>query len=118
MWIKIKLFKFMQKKNIVIGLVSLVSLSFLSGCGNKEISSENNSVDKTDNQTDEINIVKNDKLAVDQNKCVGCGKCAKIAPANFEMNSSRKAQVKSNELTNQGLVSRAVSNCPVGAINQ
>lgn len=109
----------MQKKNILAGLVGLFSLSFLAGCGNSETSTENIVTNDIDDKTDEINIVKNDKLAVDQNKCIGCGKCARIAPANFEMNKeTRKAQVKSNEISNQNLVDRAVASCSPKAISQ
>jgi ferredoxin len=108
----------MRNKNILVGLVSLFSVSFLTGCGNDSVSDSSTSVNNIDNQTDEINIIKNDKLAVDQNKCVGCGKCARIASANFEMTQSHKAQVKSTEITNQKLIDNAVAVCPTKAITQ
>lgn len=106
----------MQKKTILAGMVGLVSLTFLSGCGKSVVS--DNSSGNSDTQADGINIVKNNKLTVDENKCVGCGRCTKIASANFEMNKDRKAQVKSNEVSNQGVVDRAIANCPVKAISQ
>lgn len=109
----------MQKKNILLSLVGFLSLSFLAGCGSEDVVNENVNNSDANNQTDEINIIKNDKLAVDQNKCIGCGKCARIAPANFEMNAqTRKAQIKSNEITNQSLVDRAIASCAPKAISQ
>jgi len=110
----------MKKKNILASLIGLMSVSFLFGCGNDNSA---NNVGTTSNNandsTDEINIVKNDKLAVDQNKCVGCGKCARIAPDNFEMNSQiRKAQVKSPEIKNQKAIDNAIMGCAPKAITQ
>lgn len=111
----------MKIKKILCGFLGLLSIGLLAGCGNNEDSSKNSSLSVDDNasQTGEINIVKNDNLAVDQNKCVGCGKCARIAPANFEMNTAtRKAQIKSSEISNQVAIDRANGACHVGAISQ
>lgn len=111
----------MEIKKILCGFLGLISMGLLSGCSDNSFFTKNStSTNNSDNtQTGEINIIKNDKLAVDQSKCVGCGKCVRIAPANLEMNSTtHKAQVKSNEISNQANVDRAVSACHVNAISQ
>ena len=108
----------MKRKSIFLSLLSLCSASLLSGCGN-DIVDENSTKETNNIQDAEVIIVKNDNLAIDQNKCVGCGKCVRIAPANFEMNAeTRKAQVESNEIVNQALVNKAVTSCHPGAISQ
>ena len=110
----------MQKnKKIIAGMAGLISLGFLTGCGKSQVGSDAVVQNVSDEKTDELNIVKNDKLAIDQDKCIGCGKCARVAPDNFEMNTEiRKAQVKSTEIINQAEVTRAVEGCPVVAISQ
>lgn len=110
----------MKKKNILASLIGLLSVSFLFGCGdNNSATNVGTTTGGADNLTDEINIVKNDKLAVDQNKCIGCGRCARVAPDNFEMNSQiRKAQIKSSEIKNQKSVDSAIMGCAPKAITQ
>ncbi len=55
---------------------------------------------------------------VDQEKCVGCGTCAAIAPDMFEMNDSGKAQVKDGDFSSQeDLMNQAKDSCPANAIN-
>lgn len=111
----------MRKRTLVSGLLSLFSVGFLTGCGNNNavsVSDAANNTDSADNE-DELSIIKNDRLAVNEDKCVGCGKCARIAPDNFEMNEGTdKAQVKSNEINNQSLIDKAVSSCHPQAISQ
>jgi ferredoxin len=118
---KIKKFNFlliMKRRKIFLSLLGLCSASLLAGCNNDTVD-ENSSKETKDSQNIEVNVVKNDNLAIEQNKCVGCGKCARIAPANFEMNAeTRKAQVKSNEIANQVLVNKAVASCHPEAISQ
>lgn len=108
-----------KNKRIFCGLLGVFSLGFLAGCGDNQVESDVVGQSISDEKTDELNIVKNDKLAIDQNKCIGCGKCVRVAPNNFEMNTeTRKAQVKSTEIINQAEVTRAMEGCPVSAISQ
>lgn len=110
----------MRKRTLMYGLLSLFSVGFLTGCGNNDVASVNNVVDDAKNtDANAINVIKNDRLAINVYKCVGCGKCARIAPANFEINKeTHKAQVKSNEISNQSSIDRAVASCHPQAINQ
>ncbi len=52
-------------------------------------------------------------VELDQNKCIGCGTCVALCPANFEMDGA-KAKVKNTEDT--GCAKQASENCPVSAI--
>lgn len=56
------------------------------------------------------------KIAVDKNKCVGCGACAATCPDSFKMKDGKAFVVKSEveELTCE---KEAESGCPVGAIS-
>ena len=57
------------------------------------------------------------KLSV-SNACIWCGKCARIASSNFEMQWWRSVvKVKSQENINSQSVSRAIQGCPVDAIS-
>lgn len=108
-----------RRKRIIAALFGCASLSTFVGCGNTNedgISKENVSSDQlTDSATE---IIKNDNLAVDPQKCIGCGKCSRLAPQNFAMNSDRKAQVISQEITSQASVAKAINVCPTRAISQ
>lgn len=109
----------MKIKKMLCGFLGLISVGLLSGCDDSNVSINTTVDSDTSNQSDEINIVKNDNLAIDQNKCVGCGKCARMASSNFEMNSvTHKAQVKSKEIANQVAVDRAIAVCHPRAITQ
>mgnify|MGYP001806455623 CR=1 len=57
------------------------------------------------------------KLAVIPERCIGCGKCARIDTSHFEMNQqTRKAIViNSGNLSSQNLA-MAINNCPTSAI--
>ncbi|MEF3692379.1 MAG: ferredoxin [Candidatus Moraniibacteriota bacterium] len=108
-----------KNKGVFCGLLGVFSLGFLAGCDGGKVDDTSKTGSVVDQEKAEINIVKNDKLAIDQNKCIGCGKCVRVAPDNFEMSPQvRKAQVKSTEIINQAEVTRAVESCPVGAITQ
>lgn len=52
-------------------------------------------------------------IELDQNKCIGCGTCVAICPANFEMDGA-KAKVKSQD--DSGCAKQAADSCPVSAI--
>lgn len=57
------------------------------------------------------------KLSVLPLRCIGCGKCAMIDSAHFEMNSNtgKAFVISSTNLDSQKLI-RAINNCPVSAI--
>ena len=56
-------------------------------------------------------------LKVDKNKCIGCGLCASICPAAFEIGSDAKARVKSAEGCKKCDCKSAADSCPVQAIS-
>ena len=51
---------------------------------------------------------------VDQNKCIGCGRCTEICPDVFRLNASGKSEVISQ--TNTDCAMKAADECPVEAI--
>jgi len=55
------------------------------------------------------------KPYVDTDKCVGCGKCVKVAPQGFEMDESTgKAKIK--EDAPKEAIERGAKACPVSAV--
>jgi len=54
------------------------------------------------------------KLRVDSDKCISCGMCVTTCPDSFRMNDDYKAEAI--EGGNPECISRAIENCPVGAI--
>lgn len=107
-----------NKKYITAALVGCASLGILAGCSNDSIE-ENQKVSDNKNDIDStVEIVKDDQLTVDPNKCIGCGKCPRFAPDNFAMDSNRKAEVISQEIVSQPSVSKAINACPTSAISQ
>jgi len=58
------------------------------------------------------------KIAIDQNKCIGCNTCPLIDPETFEMDTSiYKAKVKKQPETITDNIKTALSSCPVTAIS-
>ncbi len=55
------------------------------------------------------------KLSVLPLRCIGCGKCARIDSAHFEMINHVSTVISSTNLTSSKLAS-AINNCPVQAI--
>ena len=112
--------KMNQRRGLVGFFVGCMSIGTLSGCGSKVVDTQEHGIDTTIAPSDNaMEIVKNDALAVDQKKCIGCGKCVRVASANFAMDqNARKATVISQEVTSQATVSRAVEICPTKAITQ
>ena len=58
------------------------------------------------------------KVAVDQEKCIGCGACASIEPTVFRIENG-KSHAEENACTNNNCESTckdAAAACPVGAI--
>ncbi|MFA5382743.1 MAG: ferredoxin [Candidatus Micrarchaeia archaeon] len=58
-------------------------------------------------------------VSVDKNKCIGCGACAAICSAVFELTSEGKARIiDSYAGGNEECIDQAVSICPVQAIKK
>ena len=55
-------------------------------------------------------------ISVDQEKCIGCGACAAIAPATFKINDSGKSEVINEQGDSEDIIKQAVDACPVQAI--
>ncbi len=110
-----------QKKNgFGAFFLGCVAIQALSGCADAT-TNEKVVTQSVSTQADDavVEISKNDNLAIDAKKCIGCGKCARTAPKNFVMNNdTRKAEVSSHEIASQTAIDRAVSNCPTKAIIQ
>ena len=54
------------------------------------------------------------KIEIDQERCVGCGRCTEICPQTFKLNGEGKAEVvQENDLVCAGKASDA---CPTEAI--
>ena len=54
------------------------------------------------------------KITVDQNKCIGCGRCSEICANTFRLNASGKSEVISQEKSDCAM--QAADECPVEAI--
>ena len=55
------------------------------------------------------------KLEVNKEICIGCGNCANVCPAAFEMKDG-KAVLKRKEVENVTCEDEAAKSCPVEAI--
>ena len=54
---------------------------------------------------------------VDADKCVGCGKCVKIAPKVFRLNpQTEKAEVVNPNGAPASVIQKAIEHCPTGAV--
>jgi ferredoxin len=53
-------------------------------------------------------------IKVDQEKCVGCGRCTEICPDTFRLNAEGKSEVTSQD--NAECAKNAADQCPVEAI--
>lgn len=56
------------------------------------------------------------KLSVLSNRCIGCGKCARIDPNHFYMGSNGKAIVSSSFNLDSSNLKKAIQICPGQAI--
>ena len=54
------------------------------------------------------------KITVDQDKCIGCGRCSEICPSTFRLNANGKSEVISKEKSDCAM--QAADECPVEAI--
>lgn len=111
--------KIITKK--VAMFLALLGALFLTGCNDeKEPTAKVESINE-EPQNDSQPVVSDNEisnqqeLVLDTNKCIGCGKCAKIATANFKMNG-RKAEIISQENLENENVQKAIESCPVNAI--
>lgn len=111
----------MKKIHKILALpITLLVAFILTGCGDKqEMSPTSESVteksEKDSSQEVTSETKAEQKLTLDTHRCVGCGKCARIAPSNFKM-EGRKASVISQEKTESEDVQKAIKSCPVDII--
>ncbi|MGC9049017.1 MAG: ferredoxin [Patescibacteria group bacterium] len=56
-------------------------------------------------------------VKLDKEKCIGCGSCAAVCPANFEIGSDGKSSVIKEEIDELGCNQVAAESCPVQAIS-
>jgi ferredoxin len=54
---------------------------------------------------------------VDISTCIGCGVCAEIAPATFDMDRERLARVLNPDGDPEEVIQKAIDDCPVAAIS-
>lgn len=110
-------------RTMICAVAGCIGASVLTGCGGSESTSPAAvpaDTSASDTMTPAaVEIQRNDRLAVDPAKCIGCGKCTRTAPQNFSMDTAtRKAVVISTEVTSPAAVDRAVQGCPARAIIQ
>lgn len=121
-----------KNKIFTTSLVSLMLISFLSSCTSvKEEKSEINnyssqiSSEKLDKlkqwySSKNMSSISSDwdawKLKV-SSRCIGCGKCVRVAPDYFIMNKYNKADTINQENLDSTDVNRAIDICPVWAIS-
>jgi len=111
----------MQKinKKFFGSIILLLGIVFLSGCSNEdEVYNPENQT--TENQETETTVQddqdSNNKLTLNTNGCIGCGKCVKVDPSHFEM-ENRKAIITSQENLDSNALQNAIKKCPVDVIN-
>ena len=56
------------------------------------------------------------KVHLDKNKCIGCGTCAAVCPANWEMKDDGKVEPIKTEIEKLGCNRLAEESCPTQAI--
>lgn len=101
--------------------ISFVTAVFLfvvlSGCSTDDATTT--SSDGENQQDTVMDLTKESKIVVDPVRCIGCGKCARVAPDNFVIDrTARKAEVISQDITSQNKINQAIQICPTGAISQ
>jgi len=57
------------------------------------------------------------KITQEHEKCLGCGACAAICPANWEMGADGKANPKDTAPSDVGCNKQAEAACPVKCIH-
>lgn len=56
------------------------------------------------------------KAKVDQESCIGCGMCTRIAPDSFQLNDDGKAEFTKE--SDDNAVQEAIESCPVSAVSE
>lgn len=57
------------------------------------------------------------KIIHDKSVCIGCGACAAVCPANWEMADDGKSKPKKTEVDEIGCNMDAAQSCPVNCIH-
>jgi ferredoxin len=113
----------MEKSKLIISLLAIVTtvsglvLVFFKKEPAKTVNF--NSVDSNNQKIDQGSgtTIELQKLAVLQDKCIGCGKCSRIDAEHFEYNPTiNKAMVVSATNLSSPNLAAAMRTCPVGAI--
>lgn len=55
------------------------------------------------------------KIIIDSKKCIGCGRCTEVCPANFKLSTEGKSQIIQNPISN--CTKKASDECPTEAIH-
>lgn len=106
----------MNKKNIILltGFMAVLMVVLIFSIYNINKSSNIKDEDQNNMVLTEKNI---DKTISISQKCRGCGKCAMIDSEHFILNqTTRKAEVISQQNLDSDNLLRAISMCPEGAI--
>lgn len=102
----------MFKKHITAWCAGVFLLPGLQACSSV--------IDTIEKEKDELvlgDIYNEGILTVNEDKCVGCGRCARVAPKNFAMDGIiRKAVVISPKISD--MTKQAIDICPVSAISK
>ena len=101
----------MSRKFFVPGMMGMLCIPVLQGCTSEQAPTE------VSDEGLEMTQVREGVIAVDPHRCVGCGRCARVAAANFVMDGvTRKAVVISQK--DSETVETAINICPVTAISK
>ncbi|MBA4337026.1 hypothetical protein C0416_04635 [bacterium] len=108
----------MKKNNLIpICLTALVAFPVLTGCSNQDSIPAEGGRDSQGDASETISQTQETYLAVDPNKCIGCGHCIKSDYAHFIMDSeTKKAVVISQSDLGSDKLASAIGRCPVDAI--
>ena len=99
-----------MNKYLYLIIISLL----LSSCKNIDIQNKEEQTSQNNDST-AIEVNMEQELTINTSRCIGCGRCANIAPKNFIM-KGRKAFVSSQEKTDSIEVQKAIKSCPVQVI--
>lgn len=120
-----------QYRKLSSTLILLFSTALVAGCSQEKTSdnapgvSQNTTIanaktggNGTDNNKISMPDAKSGQLAIDEKRCIGCGKCVRAADANFAMDSQgEKATVLSQDNSAGTAVKNAINLCPAEAIS-
>ncbi|MEF2175356.1 MAG: ferredoxin [Candidatus Absconditabacteria bacterium] len=91
------------------------------GCTQQNSNEDNNSstnIDSTNNTNPNLSTTENTaSILTINNRCIGCGKCARIAPQTFQM-EGRKAIIVSQQYLNDQKTQMAIRACHPNAIDK